>query len=297
VTNQLDVPSYVDYVATLSLTGKNDHGTRQFRGWRHPVDHRWRLIAWDGDANQFIDGGTVGVPAILGVADKLNPSDPDLPVSLDLVPHESLKFHPLYRAAFDNRLRFLLTPSSANPAPGVVLSQTNIMARYDAVAGDFRRTLECEAMRWGRTYAQDRMKEWRGLVKRFRDGDGSMAGPPGPAPYANGYVRQTRSNLKQIARDARLLNDIPPPVITVSGTTATITRTSGTGRIYFQKAASIDDPRAFLIGEPEYSPPYFPQENPPLSSTDRFISARIYGPDLDGNPAWSALTVFAIINP
>ena len=109
------------------------------------------------------------------------------------------------------------------------------------------------------------MKEGRGQVKRLRDDDDSLEGPPGPAPYANGHVRQTRSNLKQIARDARLLNDIPPPVITVSGTTATITRTSATGRIYFQKGSSIDDPRDFLIGEPIYSPPYLPQENPPLS--------------------------------
>ena len=297
VTNQLDIPSYVDYVATLSLTGKNDHGTRQFRGWRHPVDQRWRLIAWDGDANSFIDGGVVGVPTILETEDKLHPPNPLLPVALDLVPHEILKFHPLYRAAFDNRLRFQLSPSSANPAPGVALSQANIMARYDAVAGDFRRTLECEAMRWGRTYAQDRMKEWRGQVKRFRDGDGSMAGPPGPAPYANGYVRQTRSNLKQIARDARLINDIPPPVITVSGTTATITRTSGTGRIYFQKAASIDDPRAFLIGEPVYTPPYLGTAAPTIVSGDRYISARVYGPDIDGELGWSALAVLDLLNP
>ena len=138
-------------------------------------------------------------------ADKLHPPDRDRPVTLDLVPHETLKFHPLYRAAFDNRLRVLLSPSSGNPAPGVALSQANIMARYDAVAGDFRRTLECEAMRWGRTHAQDRMKIWRGRINYFREGDDTAA-PPSPAPYATGFVRQTRSNLKQIARDARLIN-------------------------------------------------------------------------------------------
>ena len=75
------------------------------------------------------------------------------------------------------------------------------------------------------------------------------------------------------------------------------TRTSGTGRIYFQKAASIDDPRAFLIGEPVYTPPYLGTAAPTIVSGDRYISARVYGPDIDGELGWSALAVLDLLNP
>jgi hypothetical protein len=196
-----------------------------------------------------------------------------------------LKYHPTYRAAFDTRLRALLQPVSGNPGP-VPLPQASILTRFDQQAGDLRRTLECEVMRWGAIYLPS---SWATQMVQIRSGN--------PVGAPNTPMLRTRGVVKTSARESRLLNDIPPPVITVTGNAATITRASGTGKLYFQKGSSIRDPLLFITGDPEYSPPEDATASPSLGATDKYVTARTYGPDLDGELAWSAMTVFEISTP
>lgn len=233
----------------------------------------------------------------LNPGDNVSPLPPGAPprgfLEPQLRPHEHLKFHPQYRTRFDQRLtQFLKTPPPGGGPP--LLSQAALLARFDNVAQDFRRTLECEVMRWGE------------FQSRFQQTPQPQPAWELPAKWENNIntVRNTvpsaklllaRNTLKEQARESRLLNDIPPPVITVNGNTATITRPAGgTGRIYFEIGEGERDPRTFLVGDPEHSPPHDSQQFPTLSVSTRCVAARIYGPDIDGAPAWSALTVYKI---
>lgn len=282
----LDIPDYIDYILTLSLTGKDGHNASQFRGWRHPLTGKWHLIAWDGDAMFFLAG-----PEFLNEKDHVNHftplpagQDPEYIVP-DLRPHEYLKFHPAYQAAFDARLRVLLKTGTTAPGGQPLLGQASLLARFDALALDFRQTLECEAMRWGGTSAVELPMRWGLEVddhRRVLLEDGQPAAS----------LLRTRQFLKTNARESRLLNDIPPPVITVSGDTVTIARSADVnGRIYFAQGDSASDPRFELLDLPVYSPPHVASVIR-LRSAGKYISARIFGPDLDGELSWSALSTF-----
>lgn len=85
-----------------------------------------------------------------------------LPVCLEpgLRPHEYLKFHPAYQAAFDARLSVLLKTGTSAPGGQPLLGQASLLARFDALALDYRRTLECEAMRWGGAAAATLPHSW-----------------------------------------------------------------------------------------------------------------------------------------
>jgi hypothetical protein len=95
----------------------------------------------------------------------------------------------------------------------------------------------------------------------------------------------TRAKLKVNARESRLLNDIPPPVITVSGGKAVITRPGIQGALYYTFGYSTDPKDAYL--EPEFTS-VSPGMRDPEIQTGEIVTARVYGPDLDGIPAWSA---------
>jgi hypothetical protein len=200
-----------------------------------------------------------------------------------------LKFHPQYRTRFDQRLtQFLKTPPPGGGPP--LLSQAALLARFDAVAQDFRRTLECEVMRWG---------EFQGRFQQTPQPAWEL-----PAKWENNIntVRNTvpsaklllaRNTLKEQARESRLLNDIPPPVITVSGDVATITRPAGVnGRIYWEQASYVKDPDSPNNGAPEFVPGTAAFKTITLTATENTVTARIIGPDLDGVLSWSALTTY-----
>lgn len=149
VANQLGIPDYISYMLALAVTGKDDLGWNEFRGWRHPISQKWHLMARDGDAAYFMDG-FVGGTIFLNNLDKVNhftplpPGEDPVEIIPDQHPHEHLKFHPQSRAAFDARLQALLRASSANPNGPWPLTQEGLLARFDAHAGEFRRTFECE---------------------------------------------------------------------------------------------------------------------------------------------------------
>jgi hypothetical protein len=206
---------------------------------------------------------------------------------------ELLKFHLPYRAAFDARLDALLRASSASPTGPWPLTQESLLARFDAHAGEFRRTFECEAMRWGDHYNRRNVPfpnivhtlpgVWANNLQEIR-----FATDEPPAP-----MLRTRRNLKELARESRLLNDIPPPLVTVVGTDVVATRTTGTGRVYIEVESFAQDPK-LVEPFPEYSPPEDSSASKPFQSSDKFVTARIFGPDLDGELGWSAATVVKI---
>ena len=279
LANQLDVDSYINYIITIGLAGiAIEHRPAQFRGWRHPVTHRWNAIAWDAEDAQFEPQ-----PDLLPAADQTpnitNHSD-------DLRPHAYLKFHPTYQTAFHTRLLAVLPQSASSAGPAGVLNDTGLFALFDAGAADFRRTLECEIMRWGYFSVESISATiLPGAWQQQLLGDGINS-----SGYRNGALPRARSTFKRLMRESRLLNDIPPPVITVSGNTATITRTGSSGVIYLYVDGFIKDPRDFTF--PEFTPGSVAFENRTLSAENHNVAARIFGPDLDGEFTWSALTVY-----
>jgi hypothetical protein len=104
-----------------------------------------------------------------------------------------------------------------------------------------------------------------------------------PAP-----MLRTRRNLKELARESRLLNDILPPSITFSGGKAVISRPGSQGAIYFTLGISADPKLTYL--DPEFSSTSPGNDNPPIPAGE-WITARVFGPDPDGTPGWSAPTL------
>jgi len=248
------------------------------RARRHP-DQRWHLIQWDGDSIGFHDD-----------VDILKPWDRVTGQAItDLVPyqrpHEHLKFHPTYRAAFDARLRVLIRNQASSAGPAGPLSQNNILNRFDLHAGDFRKTLECEIMRWAGSAARSESTDLRAYPANWQNTINASHLDTGANNTYN-----TRAKLKVNARESRLLNDIPPPVITVSGNNILITQPGPAGRIYVEVGTSIVDPK-FSELEPATTPmTTFRNLDFPEGKTT--VSARVYRADLDGTDAWSALTVY-----
>ncbi len=181
---------------------KKSPAARTPRARRHP-DQRWHLIQWDGDSIGFYDDADMLVPR-----DRVCGLDPEYLVP-DLGPHEHLKFHPTYRAAFDARLRALIRNQASSAGPAGPRSQNNILNRFDLHAGDFRKTLECEIMRWAGSAARSESTDLRAYPAYWQNTINESHLDTGGN---NAY--NTRAKLKVNARESRLLNDIPPPVIT-----------------------------------------------------------------------------------
>ncbi len=284
VENKLDIQDYISYIITSATCGKgDDYRLDQVRGWRHP-DQRWHLIQWDGDSIGFKDDTN---PKILVAKDRVSGLDPEYIVP-DQGPHEHLKFHPTYRAAFDARLRALIRNQASSAGPAGPLSQSNILDRFNLHAGDFRKTLECEIMRWAGSAARSESTNLRAYPANWRNTINASHLDTGDN---NAY--NTRAKLKVNARESRLLNDIPPPVITVIGDEATITRPAGViGTIYWEQASYVKDPDSPNSGAPEFVEGSVGTEIVTLTSTKNTVTARIFGPDLDGVLSWSALTTY-----
>jgi len=264
---------------------KKPPAARTPRARRHP-DQRWHLIQWDGDSIGFHDDVDILKPWDRVTGQAITDLVPDQR------PHEHLKFHPTYRAAFDARLRALIRNQASSAGPAGPLSQDNILARFNLHAGDFRKTLECEIMRWAGTRSQTAgLSEFNDLSAYPAYWQNTINASHLNTGNDNTY--NTRAKLKVNARESRLLNDIPPPVITISGDVATITRPAGViGRIYAEKASYIKDPDSPNNGAPEFVPGTAASETVTLSSTENTVTARIFGPDLDGVLSWSALTTY-----
>jgi hypothetical protein len=135
----LHIDRYIDYICTIQVTEDQDLSEDNIRVWRHPVDLKWRCIAWDGDYIGWYGNHTF-FPSFLNS----DTFDLDRIGFYQLAPHNAVKFNPDYASAFSARLQTHL----AGP-----LSQAALAARFNALAEDFRLTLECEALRWGRNIA------------------------------------------------------------------------------------------------------------------------------------------------
>jgi hypothetical protein len=319
LSSKLDVREYIDYMITLHLTGKSDHHNDQFAGWRHPVDSKWHLLQWDGDDCHFMPDNllyrTIDTVFSNRHPEYLYPEDhttilgdalenDDKTVLMDTLPHAYLKFVTAYRTAFDQRLReLLLPPSGTTPPPGAgALTQSNINTRFDRLATDIRRTLEAEMMRWGHhTWAELDLHSpdadpaplrtaWAAKITEIR-----LLGPSG-GTLTDTRLQLARLNLKTAARWSRLLNDIPPPVITWNPATGKITATRGgnTGAVFLS-------PRETYFADPldDYpQPTYSGFENAAVNYTvtgnQKYFSARVYAPGLDGPPEWSAIFYYQI---
>ena len=279
LANQLDVDSYINYIITIGLAGiAIEHRPAQFRGWRHPVTHRWNAIAWDAEDAQFEPQ-----PDLLPAADQT----PNITNhSHDLRPHAYLKFHPTYQTAFHTRLLAVLPQSASSAGPAGVLNDAGLFALFDAGAADFRRTLECEIMRWGYFSVESISATiLPGAWQQQLLGDGINS-----SGYRNGALLRARSAFKGLMRESRLLNDIPPPVITVTGTDIVITQPGPTGKIFLNVGTEVLDPR-FVGAEPAITP-VTTVENRIFFPGETTVAARVYRTDLDGKNAWSAMTVY-----
>lgn len=135
----IDLTSYIKALITAPLTGTGDIYASQQRLYRNPADGKWRVILWDGDVCYFRYGGDVFEPS---------PNSPDEFSIFFGTPHQFLRtggtgnntFHPSYAAAFRTCFQAAMTAGG---------SQAALESRLEFLAGDFRKTLECEAMRWG----------------------------------------------------------------------------------------------------------------------------------------------------
>jgi hypothetical protein len=275
---------------------KKPPAARDIRAWRHPSPSapKWHPLAWDGDAMSFDpdDGVSSLHKTYLNPGDNVSPLPPGAPprdfLEPQLRPHEHLKFHPQYRTRFDQKLtQFLKTPPPGGGPP--LLSQAALLARFDTVAQDFRRTLECEVMRWGEfqsRFQQTPQPAWE-LPTKWENNINTVRNT---VPSAK--LLLARNRLKKQARESRLLNDIPPPVITVSGNNFTIAQPGPAGRIYYFVEDGEKDPADFEI-EPELIPVRTIISGV-LPSGQTTITARVYRKDLDDTPAWSAKTVWVL---
>jgi hypothetical protein len=178
---------------------KKPPAARTPRARRHP-DQRWHLIQWDGDSIGFHDDVDILKPW-----DRVTGQDPTDLVP-DKRPHEHLKFHPTYRVAFDARLRVLIRNQASSAGPAGPLSQINILDRFNLHAGDFRKTLECEIMRWAGSAARSESTNLRAYPANWQNTINASHLDTGANNTYN-----TRAKLKVNARESRLLNDIPPP--------------------------------------------------------------------------------------
>ena len=144
-------------------------------------------------------------------------------------------------------------------------------------------------MRWTRNYTDDDENSYTGSAESLLE-DWSLL----VAAARRDWQPTVRDDLKIAARQAGFLKDVLPPAISVSGRTVTITRTGGSGSLYYNwkpVSQSVEDP-ASLESSP--SPTAFPTRPPftiaePTSQAE--IDARVYGLDLDGLGAWSAVTI------
>jgi hypothetical protein len=273
---------------------KKPPAARDIRAWRHPSPSapKWHPLAWDGDAMSFDpkEGVSSLHKTYLNPGDNVSPLPPGAPprdfLEPQLRPHEHLKFHPQYRTRFDQRLtQFLKTPPPGGGPP--LLSQAALLARFDNVAQDFRRTLECEVMRWGEfqsRFQQTPQPAWE-LPAKWENNINTVR-----FTVPSAKLLLARNTLKQQARDSRLLNDIPPPVITVNGNNFTITQPGPTGRIYWNVDTGEKDPNPYEL-EPAITP-VSTFESDTFANDQTTVTARVYRTDLDGIPAWSAMTIF-----
>jgi len=128
----IDIDAYIDYITTLQVVDHAELNFDNVRAWRHPVTQKWYVMAWDGDLlgwgfsnNYFINDVDNFDPAIIS----------------DQAVHRAVKLKPEYVARFASRLQTHLTGP---------LSFSAMSARFNSLAEDFRLTLECESLRWGR---------------------------------------------------------------------------------------------------------------------------------------------------
>ena len=213
-------------------------------------------------------------------------------LSQDLRPHAYLKFHPNYQSAFHTRLLAVVRQTATSAGPAGLLNDANLLAHFNAGATDFRRTLECEIMRWG-YYSNDALSAtdlpsvWQ---KQMIGEIDPITAEQITVGYRNGAIPRARSAFKLLTRESRLLNDIPPPVITVSGNNYTITQPGPQGRLFANIDLGEKDPAQFEI-EPVITP-IRTSLTGTLQNGSITITARVYRADIDGIPAWSAKTIF-----
>jgi CotH kinase protein/Fn3 associated len=184
----VDLNAYIDYITTLQVVDHDELGFDNVRAWRHPVTHKWYIMAWDGDVIQwgYFQAGYINASPATEVGES------------DQAVHNAAKLTPEYVARFASRLQFHL----AGP-----LSFNAISSRFNAMAGDFRLTLECEALRWGRPpYEGDN------LIQRW-DGDISYLKPHilNPHPAVDAF-----SLYNNLIKSAKLPGYLPPgyPLLT-----------------------------------------------------------------------------------
>ncbi|MDB6072208.1 MAG: hypothetical protein JWL81_3379 [Verrucomicrobiales bacterium] len=125
----VDLDAYIDYITTLQIVSHGELSYDNVRAWRHPVTQKWYIMAWDGDVLSWYDGSFINDPIY-------NSQDRG-----DQLVHRALKLIPEYAVKFGSRLQLQL----AGPA-----SFAGMRDRFNALSEDFRQTLECEALRWGR---------------------------------------------------------------------------------------------------------------------------------------------------
>lgn len=153
---QLDWDRYIDYICTLQTTEATDVDEVNIRVWRHPFDMKWRCIAWDGDTMNWSSNAVQ--PQYLNgdefLIDNIGRGQLDV--------HRAVKLEEPYSAAFSARLQAHL----AGP-----LSQSSMTGRFNAIVCDFRLTLECEALRWGRLIPSgaDPLATWENTLIPIRN--------------------------------------------------------------------------------------------------------------------------------
>lgn len=153
---QLDLDRYIDYICTLQTTEATDVDEVNIRVWRHPFDLKWRCIAWDGDTMNWSSNSTQPQYVNDEIFSDFRIGSGQLSV------HRSIKFLPEYSTVFGSRLQTHL----AGP-----LSQESMTSRFHALVSDFRLTLECEALRWGRLIPSgtDALATWENTLVSVRD--------------------------------------------------------------------------------------------------------------------------------
>jgi hypothetical protein len=139
----IDLNAYIDYITTLQVVDHAELNFDNVRAWRHPVSQKWYITAWDGDLIEwgYFQASYINSTPTSDIGDS------------DQAVHNAAKITPEYVTRFGSRLQTHLTGP---------LSFSAVTARFDGVAADFRLTLECEALRWGRPPVEgnNRITRW-----------------------------------------------------------------------------------------------------------------------------------------
>ncbi len=139
----IDLNAYIDYITTLQVVDHAELNFDNVRAWRHPVSQKWYITAWDGDLIEwgYFQASYINSTPTSDIGDS------------DQAVHNAAKITPEYVTRFGSRLQTHLTGP---------LSFSAVTARFDGVAADFRLTLECEALRWGRppVDGDNRISRW-----------------------------------------------------------------------------------------------------------------------------------------